>query len=282
MCRPLFYFPATLIVFLSATLANAEIITVSTANHPLPSQCVIEVYLGNIEPLGGILIYTSEPLALSGTAILDVQLDALNSGSVQIVDSHIDIEDISPRTVDLLGLGTVDVSTTGLVLRVTSGLIAVAETAFTITNLTTGSLDVIAGQGTASNPTGVVADFIPGGETIDFSIDPLIGPFSLFLNDASGTVDDDASLFASGPEFNLGNPIFVVDDPLFEPLVYLRFVAKAHLSAIPELSSMFFIVVVSSVGLAAIALRRRNGFRASKIFWTRDRLQRALGRQRSC
>lgn len=241
---------------ISPSLAVAEIVTMFTTSHPLDSGGRIEFYVGEAGA-GGILLYTLENVVLEGTALVDVNLDPNGDGSFQLLSMSLAVSDVPTRFVDLGQLGTAEISSSGLIMNVYSGVVPVSESRFTLDYTDPGSLDLVDGVLSISNTTGFAALVFPEGASIDLSVRAVRTPFSSLLDFIPGTVDEGAGFFAQAAEFNLGDPQLIIDLDFYAPL-FMRFIMDVHLAAVPEAQSIVLTAMAVLLGILGQAPRLRD------------------------
>jgi len=237
-------------------VATAEVITVSTQGSSIQNGGSIQAYLG-VPGQGGQLLATLSDLTLSGTAVIDVNLDPTGSGTVQLISTDLVVSNIPTTTITFGDLGTVDLTATGLTLDLNAGPLPVNNHNYLVNGGTPGSLDAVGGILNISNATGSLASLIPGGLIYNFGAFPLSGPFYLDNPSVHGSVFTGPS----GTTLNVGNPQFTLDSQLYYyryPILYLHYTLQVQLvsAVVPELGSLVLMGMIGGIGMAIITYRR--------------------------
>lgn len=89
-------------------LTSAGIVAVDTAHHPVLSTLTIDLYL-NGRPGIGVFLGGAGPALVTGSGVLDIDLDASDTGTASLLSSHLRLDSFGPQTLDLGVLGTIDV-----------------------------------------------------------------------------------------------------------------------------------------------------------------------------
>ena len=246
-----------LIFSMMTSVASAEVITVATQGSTIQNGGSIQAYLG-APGQGGPLLATLSNLTLSGTAVINVDLDSTGSGTVQLISTDLVVSNIPTTTITLGELGTVDLTATGLTLNLNAGPMSVSNNNYLVNGSTPGSLDAVGGTLDISNPTGTLASLFPGGIDYNFSAFPLSGPFYLDNPLVSGSIFNGPS----GTVLNVGDPQFTIDSQLYTytryPIAYLQYTLQVQLvgAAVPEMGSFMLIGLMGGIGMAVVAYRR--------------------------
>lgn len=186
---------ATLVVFGSANLGRAEVYTMYTAGTPALYGTVTSnpSTLGLNINLAGLVTAMITPVNYlpNGTAIVDMNLDATNSGTMYINSTNITLANFM-QNVSLGFLGSVVATGNGIGVGVTAGPVTVTNGAFTITSATPGTLAI--NSGSIALVGTVLGNAV--NATINFNTDPVSLDFSgLGGITIPGTADADGSGF---------------------------------------------------------------------------------------
>ena len=239
------------------SVASGEVITVSTQGSTIQNGGSIQAYLG-APGQGGPLLATLSNLTLSGTAVINVNLDSTGSGTVQLISTDLVVSNIPTTTITLGELGTVDLTATGLTIDMSTGIIPVSNNNYVVNESTPGTFTADGGILSISNPTGTLSSFFPGGLYYNLYADPFSGPFSADYPDLSGSVFNGPN----GAILNIGNPQFSIDNPLqnynLYTFAYLEYTFQVQLvsAAVPELGSLTLIGFMGGIGMSVVVYRR--------------------------
>lgn len=247
---------------LIATEAVSATLTMDIARHPLASQGRVEGFLGTPVP-GNTPFFVSPTLGFSGTAVVELELDAADSGTFRLASTHIGVEDVPTTTINVLTLGSLDIAFTGLIFDIETATVPVTNGAFSVTSSTPGALRLVGGHLTTSNHTGQLANLL-NPVNRDFGIFQAEVPFSMVPFSIHGTVDDGPGLYLLRPELNIGDPFFIVDDITVSP-VTIRFIPELHFSVVPEAGFLLWAcALVTPIG--CLLLRRRFPIHPMHVF----------------
>jgi hypothetical protein len=228
------------------------IFNLTTAEHNLPSNLTLELYLGSTDP--GALLASLGPVSVSGSATANINLVGDN-GTLQVNSSTLNLSNFGPQTVAIGALGTFDVSLLNVGLNLAGGPVPVVANAFQINSGTLGSLNINQGSVVLGNPTGTLAFLLPGGTSLNFGTSPISIPFSsLGTGVINGTTDDDGGLSDDGAEVNLQLNNFVEATNLAGIPIYARLLGSVSVGStpIPEVGTMLM-MSLACVGLAGFA-----------------------------
>ncbi len=238
-----------------ATPANAVVFNfnATTAEHPVPSNLSLEILIPNLG-----VASTLGPVSVSGSGNVTTNLDIVDSGTVQINSSTLNLSNFGPSTLNLGAFGTLDASLSSVGVSIVGGPVAVTTNNFSINSSTPGSIAINSGSVILSNPTGLLAIFLPGGTSINFATNPVNVPFSsLGTGSINGTTDDDVGLLdGNGAEVNIPLDTTVEVTNLSGLPILARLFGNVNLgssvTAIPEASTMVLlsIAMASAAGIA--------------------------------
>lgn len=236
--------------------AHAAVLTLNTDDHPLASSLTLTLgFVGSgIEDSIG-------PTPVHGTMVVDVNLDASDSGTFTINSTSLILDNIGPETLNLGAFGTVDIAMVGIEFSMAGGPITATNSNFSITTSTPGGFGFVDGFLVLTNATGFLGSIAgPDPDDIDLLDDPAESDFADLVAPLVGTIDLDSGLNdADGAEVNL--PLSVNID--LGSGLYLRVDAAFHVgTAIPEAGSMLLmgmgvIGVVGAVGGRRVLRRSR-------------------------
>lgn len=225
----------------------------TTAQHPVPSNLTLQILIPALSVNSSL-----GPVSVSGTGNITTDLDVVDSGTVQINSSTLNLSNFGPTTLSLGSFGTLDASLSSVGVSIVGGPVPVTTNNFTITSSTPGSLSLNSGSVVLNNPTGLLAVFLPGGTSINFSTNPVNIPFSsLGTGTINGSTDDDNGLLDNdGAEINIPLDATVEVTNLAGIPVLARLFGNVNLGsnvvAIPEAGSMILlsIALASAAGVA--------------------------------
>jgi hypothetical protein len=163
-----------------STAAQAEIYTLYTS--PTPSASTSPSTLGvTISLLGGLVSIAIPPVAITGTAVIDMNLDSTDSGPLYVNSTALSLANAAGNLNTILG--PVSYSLTGVGFSITAGPLTVTDGSFSITSATPGSLTL---------NTGLITLVALGQNlNVDLSEEPLVLEFSsLGAIVISGRADD--------------------------------------------------------------------------------------------
>lgn len=247
---------ATLALLVTSASVDAGIFNfnATTGQHPLPSSLSLQILI----PDAGVAA-TIGPVGVSGSGNVTTNLDAGNSGTVQINGSTLNLANFGPQTITLGAFGGADASLSNVAVNIVAGPVPVSGRNFSLNSSSPGSITVNSGSVILSNPTGLLGAFLPGGTSIDFSANPVSLPFSsLGAGTINGTTDDDTSgLDPNGAEVNIPLDATIQVTSLGSLPVFARIFGNVNLgssvTAIPEAGSM---VLLGLAGVAAFGFTR--------------------------
>lgn len=238
-----------------ATPAKAVVFNfnATTAEHPVASNLSLQILIPQLS-----VSSTLGPVAVSGSGNITTDLDLADSGTLQINSSTLNLSNFGPSTLNLGSFGTLDASLSSVGVSIVGGPVAVTTNNFSINSGTPGSLAINSGSVVLNNPTGLLAIFLPGGTSINFSTNPVNIPFSsLGSGTISGTTDDDVGLLDNnGAEVNIPLDATVEVTNLAGIPIFARLFGNVNLgssvTAIPEASTMVLlsIAMASAAGIA--------------------------------
>jgi hypothetical protein len=251
---------------LGGLVGRAEVFTMHSSLHPLPSNLTIQFYLGTSDdpflvPLGAL-----GPLSVTATFVADVQIDSNGNGIFEILSSTMVLAS-GAGTLDLGALGTVDYVHSGLGFTFVSGLRSVDFNSFIFPFDEDGSLIINQGVIEMFNPTGALAALDPNFFVVgDYGANPLTADpdFNVF-QPFIGLVDAGAGLASPRAEIQFGIPSFAtkfiaVTGGLY---IYGEFVGSINVAAVPEAPSWILAAVAAALATTTWRLRRRGPFQRS-------------------
>jgi len=248
------------VILLGASLSLAAPITtvMSTDNFPVPSYLRLALMLGN-PPATDTPLWVSDPIPVSGDAIVVQDLNASGNGSMRIIKANLDIGDINSVLVDVGALGTARLSVQDLTIQLNNINAPVTAGNYTIFPRDTANngayYKIDQGIIDLFNTTGLLASLAPGGYYTDISTQPILISLFYLNNQINGSTDTGAGGMLGRPELNIGNPTFDLDTKVGEPYVTVRLIPELHFAPVPEVSS----VMMMSIGIIGVA-----GWRVAK------------------
>lgn len=273
---------ASLAVIGSAGIGRAEVYTMYTAGTPSYTGTVTSQpsTLGLNINLAGLVNAAITPVNYlpGGTTVVDMNLDATDSGTLHLVSTSITLQDFV-QNVPLGILGSVVATGTGIGVSVSGGPITVTNGAFNITSATPGTLSI--NSGSISLVGTVLGQAVDA--SIDFNAEPVVLSFAeLGAISIPGTADADAggSDNDTDPHNHSSDPgltgLSLIDTDGAE--VHLNYGAVSIATTItsgtltlpttialvggvsvsvPEVGTMSM-VGMAALGMAAVAIRRRK------------------------
>lgn len=251
--RSLIFAPLAIVLTVSTT--NAEMITMATQAHPLPSTITIDLYIGGGPRTGGTFIATTGPAEVTGQCVVDLNLDASGSGTATLVSANVLLAAFGPSTIDLGTIGTVDLVADNVEIAANGdGMVdngAISSIVGTYLNYA-----FVSGTAALINPTGPIASFLSNLDvSYDFTSFPVEVNDYQFFSIPLGTVDNGTGLYSPLPEFNFSTEASLALETGSTP-IYANVIADLHFVAVPEAGSLTMLgMLVMSAG-AAVARRK--------------------------
>lgn len=150
-----------------------------------------------------------------GFATVVLDLNASDTGSIQISSSDNYVSSFATQSIVLGALGYADLTVEGLQFSISSGPIAVNSTTLLVDNSSSITLTLVGGTSTASNIGGVLASLVPDPSVIDFSVTPM----SFDLSAADPTTSLTASVRQFTGQNNGYEPFLNLDFDITIPLL---------------------------------------------------------------
>lgn len=249
-------------LIVNPTAAPVPVPVYSTAAHPLQSKITVQLMLGQGQPgnTDPMLVNLAD-IPLHGEISAASQLDASNSGFVQVHGASLMVDDVLNRLINVVGLGTLRLDLEESLVDLWSQKLVAENGSIQIDPSDVFRVGVIGGEVTLRNPTGTLAT-IAGSEfplVRDFAVDPVITSLAdRAASPLTGSIDQGTGLFTPLRELNLHIP--PVNSQPFEAggvSFYLRISAELHTAIVPE-PSTWILAATGLAALAAPAMRRRK------------------------
>jgi hypothetical protein len=257
---------------LAVSSAHAELYSMYT--NPNPAGPATASTLGvTLSALGGAVVIAIPPVAVTGTGVIDMNLDASDSGQLYVTTSSLKLANASGNINTILGNVFYDLQNVGVSI------------VFGPTTVTNGSFNLDANTvGTLSLNSGIVVLNTPlGNFNLNLNTDPVVLNFSsLGTVVIPGRADDSASVGSDKIDSNphtLGGPgltgLSTIDDDGSEIFVNwagagittsvsglpatISLTGNGLYVGVPEASTFLMMGMASSVAGLLVVRRRRNG-----------------------
>ncbi|MBY0589659.1 hypothetical protein K2X85_21005 [bacterium] len=265
---------AAIVAALALTVSSVHAELYSMYTNPNPAGPATPSTLGvTLVTLGGAVVIAIPPAAVTGTAVIDMNLDASDSGQLYVTTSTLKLANVSGNIPTILGNVFYDLQNVGV--SIVFGPTTVTNGAFSLTSATPGTLSLNSGIVVLNTPL--------GNFNLNLNTDPVDLAFADLGNVIIGGRADDSSLVGSDKIDS--NPhtqgaagltgLSVIDDDGSEILVSWSGVGIATTISglpstisltgsglyvgVPEASTVLMMGMASSVVGLMVVRRRRNG-----------------------
>jgi len=245
-------FVSAMLFFSTAMAAPLTAAPFSTSAHPLSSSLLIDVFIGDLASNPGLPpIGSIGPGELTGTAEIDIDIDALGNGTVQFLGSQLQFENLI-GTFDLGVLGTVDYALEGVTFSWSTVPIGVVAGDYASPFDDVVTLTFFAGTFLIDNATGPLADLVGTGTLSerDYAANPHTAFWGTTANQGFfGTVDTGAGGLVEAAAASVvipGVSFPIINVPNLGP-ISLGLSGGIHI-AVPE-PSTFSMLAIAAIGL---------------------------------